>query len=187
MNITYNAPVVLSFTLLACIILLLDEFLIPNFTETFFTVQPQMDFLNPVSYFKLASHSLGHVNNVHLTSNLTIILLLGPILEEKYGSSILFYMILITALITGIINTLFFSTGLMGASGIVFMFILLSSLTNFRSGEIPLTFILVAILFLGGEFASSFQVDNVSQFAHILGGICGTLFGYTIVKTKQLT
>jgi membrane associated rhomboid family serine protease len=87
-------------------------------------------------------------------------------------------MILITALITGILNVLLFNTALMGASGVVFMMILLSSFTNFSKGEIPLTFILVLVLYLGGELVNSLKSDNISNFAHIVGGFCGSLFGF---------
>jgi membrane associated rhomboid family serine protease len=70
----------------------------------------------------------------------------------------------------------------MGASGIVFMFIILSSLTNFRSGDIPLTFILVILLFLTREILEAFGNDNISQFAHVLGGITGSVFGFRYAK-----
>jgi membrane associated rhomboid family serine protease len=66
----------------------------------------------------------------------------------------------------------------MGASGVVFMMILLSSFTNFGKGEIPLTFVLIMVLYLGREVLSSFQRNSVSEFAHIIGGLCGSLFGY---------
>jgi membrane associated rhomboid family serine protease len=111
--------------------------------------------------------------------NLTFILLVGPIVEEKYGDMRTLFMILITALVTGILNILFFHTGLLGASGIVFMLILLVSFTNTRSGEIPVTFILVALLFIGKEVLQSLSTDQISQFAHIIGGICGSFFGFT--------
>jgi membrane associated rhomboid family serine protease len=88
------------------------------------------------------------------------------------------FMMAVTAFVTGLANTLFFSTGLLGASGIVFMLILLASFTNFRKGEIPLTFILVLALYVGKEVVTSFSQDNVSQFAHIAGGLCGSLFGF---------
>ena len=45
-------------------------------------------------------------------------------------------MMIITAVITGILNTFFFPTGLLGASGIVFMFILLSSFSGIKEGEV---------------------------------------------------
>ena len=87
-------------------------------------------------------------------------------------------MTLITAFVTGILNVLLFQTGLMGASGIVFMMILLSSFTNFNKGEIPLTFILVLVLYLGKEVFNAFRDNNISEFGHIIGGLCGSIFGY---------
>jgi membrane associated rhomboid family serine protease len=99
-------------------------------------------------------------------------------LEENYGSSLLLIMMVITALVTGILNILFFRSSLMGASGVVFMMILLSSFTNFTHGEIPLTFILVLILYMGVQLFNSFNSDNISQFAHIVGGLCGSFFGF---------
>ena len=93
-------------------------------------------------------------------------------------------MMLITAVVTGLLNVTFFETGLLGASGIVFMFILLSSLTNFRASHIPLTFLLVVLLFLGKEIMMALANDNISQFAHIIGGICGGIFGYLFAKPK---
>jgi membrane associated rhomboid family serine protease len=99
-------------------------------------------------------------------------------LEENYGSKELLVMIVITALVTGVLNILLFKSALMGASGVVFMMILLSSFTNFTMGEVPLTFILVLILYMGAQLFSSFGSDNISQFAHIAGGLCGSFFGF---------
>lgn len=94
-------------------------------------------------------------------------------------------MIVITALITGIIAIFFTNTGLLGASGIVFMLILLSSFANIKSGHIPLTFIIIVALFLGKEFIASFKPDAVSQSAHILGGLCGSFFGFFHIDHKK--
>jgi membrane associated rhomboid family serine protease len=131
----------------------------------------------------LFTHVLGHANWAHLVSNFSFILLIGPILEETYGSLSLVIMIIITALVTGILNVLFFPLGLLGASGVVFMMILLASFTNFNKGEVPLTFILVLILYLGRELLISFGSSpesngNISQFAHVVGGFIGSLFGF---------
>ena len=146
----------------------------------------------------LISHPLGHQDWTHLLANFSLILLLGPILEEKYGSSKMLIMILITAIITGLLNLAFYNTGLIGASGIAFMLIILSSITNYKNGDIPITFILVMVLYLGKEFMNSTETDNISQFAHIIGGILGSVFGFVInkkvinsddqsIKTKDIT
>lgn len=178
MRISYNAPITLSFALLSTVVLILDMLFGRTLTATVFSVGATMDFSNPLEYFRLAAHIAGHADWNHLMSNFAFILLLGPILEEKYGSANLIVMMLITALITGVLNVLFLSTGLMGASGIVFMMILLVSFTNFRKGEIPLTFILIVALYLTREILAAVQTDGISQFAHILGGVCGSMFGF---------
>lgn len=184
MKITYNAPVILTYTFVATVVAIIDSFYWGNFAETFFSVSPNMNMGNPISYFRLASHAIGHADFNHLIGNFTFILLLGPMLEEKYGSQLLLLMGLVTAVVTGILNISLFSTGLLGASGIVFMLIILSSLTNFSSGHVPLTFILIALLFLGKEVFNALQADNISQFAHIAGGICGSVMGYLFAKPK---
>lgn len=51
-----------------------------------------------------------------------LILVVGPLLEEKYGSANILFVILATALVTGIVNFIFFPyTQLLGASGVVLL------------------------------------------------------------------
>ena len=65
------------------------------------------------------------------------------------------------------------------------MLILLSSLSGMKSGTIPLTLILVAIIYLGQEiYAGLFVTDNTAHFMHLAGGVCGTGFGFLMRKTK---
>ncbi len=182
MKIKYNAPTTLSFSFLATAILVISTFLTGGaLARAWFSV-PGMggfNFLFLPDYLRLFTHVLGHADWAHLFGNLSLLLLLGPILEQSYGSLTMLLMMAITALVTGLINVLIFPTGLMGASGIVFMMILLSSFTNFSKGEIPLTFILIMVLYLGQEvFRAVTSVDQISQFAHIIGGFCGSLFGF---------
>jgi membrane associated rhomboid family serine protease len=182
MRIKYNAPTVLTFTFVSAGVLLLSQTLFRFYPleQNWFMASGKGGF-RPGSFrcwITLFSHVAGHANWTHLLSNFAFILLIGPILEESYGSLPLLAMILITALVTGILNTFFFKTGLMGASGVVFMMILLASFTNFTAGEIPLTFILVLVLYLGREIFNSFNSNNISEFAHIVGGFVGSLFGF---------
>ena len=108
-----------------------------------------------------------------------LLLVVGPPMEEKYGSIPLLKGILFTALVTGVLQCILFPhTGLLGASGIVFMLIMLSSLAGF-SGGIPVTMLLVAALYFGQQvYDIIFVHDNVANFMHIVGGLCGTAFGY---------
>jgi len=179
MRIKYNAPTVLTFTLLCTLALFLSYMYFPKLIFWFLVPGKNTFQAGSLrSWVTILTHVAGHKDWVHLINNFTLILLIGPMLEENYGSIPLLVMIIITALVTGILNVLFFNSALMGASGVVFMMILLSSFTNFSRGEIPLTFILVMILYMGIQFFNTTGPENVSHFAHIIGGLCGSVFGF---------
>tara|TARA_R110002073_G_scaffold225022_11_gene385576 strand:- start:14592 stop:15164 length:573 start_codon:yes stop_codon:yes gene_type:complete len=178
-RITYNAPVVLTFALIAVSVHILGE----SFQQ-YVVMRPRLETFG--DFVALFSHIVGHGSWEHLLGNFTMILLLGPILEERHGSGPLLFMILATALVTSILNLLIFKTYVLGASGIVFMFILLASTANVRKREIPLTFIAVALLYLGGELVAAFKNDQISQMAHLIGGLTGAGFGFLGARSKGL-
>ncbi len=181
---TFNSPVVLSFVIISFIVLLLGSATDGATTTKYFCTY-RASLLNPLMYLRLFTHVLGHSNLAHYAGNMLYILLLGPMLEEKYGSKNLLIMIIITALVTGLVNNIFFTTGLLGASGIVFMMIVLSSMVSFKQGEIPITMILVIVLYLGNEVIEGvFTTDNISQLTHVLGGVCGLVFGFAYKGNK---
>jgi membrane associated rhomboid family serine protease len=188
MRIRYNAPFTLTFSLLCAALLAINQYLVPNLIHDWFTVGGRGSFHgnDPGSYFRLFSYVFGHADWTHLSGNLMTLILIGPVLEEKYQTPTLVVMVLITALITGIVNVLFFNTALLGASGIVFLMILLVSFTNIRTGEIPLTFVAVLALYLGQQVFDAFKNDNISEFAHIVGGICGSIFGFLTLRFQDV-
>jgi len=188
MRIRYNAPFTLTFSLACVAVLAVNQFLVPDLIKTWFTVGGQGSFHanDPVSYLRLFSYTLGHADWGHLMGNLMTLILIGPILEEKYQTPTLLVMVLITAVITGIVNIVFFPTALLGASGIIFLMILLVSFANVRAGEIPLTFVAVLALYLGQQIFDAFKNDNISQFAHIVGGLCGSIFGFITLRFQDV-
>lgn len=183
MKITFNSPVILTFSILCALIYLLTGPM--GVLQDAFVLMPEWNFSSPGWYFRLFSHTMGHANTEHLMGNLAFILLIGPIVEEKYGSRNLLIMMASTALVTALLHLLFFDHGLLGASGIVFMLILIVSLVNFKNKEIPLTFILVVVIFIGKEILSSFENDGISHFAHIVGGVTGAVFGFMLGGKKS--
>lgn len=185
-RITFNSPVTLGFVFLCFVVTLLGVISGGWITRTFFvTYYAPPD--HPLMYLRLFTHVLGHSGFAHFIGNASYLLLLGPMLEEKYGSGQLLEVIGITAFVTGLFNNLFFrNVGLCGASGVVFAFILLSSFTGFKEGEIPLTFILVIVVYLGQQVYEGIAVqDNISNSAHIVGGMVGTVLGYMLNKGEQ--
>ena len=181
LRITYNAPVVLTFALGAVVAFIIMQ-VVPAARE-WFVSYPHLDGIH--SYIGLFSHILGHASWEHLISNFMLILLIGPILEERHGSFGLLLMILGTALVTGLANLALGSNMVLGASGVAFMMILLASMANVRSGEIPLSFIAVALIYMGGEVMRSFNNDQVSHMAHLVGGSVGAAFGFLGARARK--
>ena len=173
-KIQYNSPVVLSFAILSFAALILGQLTDGWTTIKLFSVY-RSSARDLLTYPRFFLHVLGHSSYSHY---------IGPALEERYGSRNLFWAIFITALVSGMIQWIFFpSTALLGASGIVFMMIVMSSLAGMKNGCIPLTLILVFILYIGGEIIDGVTLqDNVSQLTHIVGGICGAILGTSLRK-----
>lgn len=139
-----------------------------------------------MQYVRLFTHVLGHASLQHYTSNMLMLLLVGPLLEEKYGSKPLLSVIAVVALTTGLVHILLpENTALLGASGIDFAFILMASVTGTRNNGIPLTMIIVAIIYIGQEvYTSIVSTDNVSQLTHIIGGCLGTVYAMALRKNR---
>ena len=182
-KIQYNAPVILTFTFLAAAALLMGELTGGATTRLFFCVY-RSSLADPLTYLRLFTHVLGHSGISHFTSNMLMVLILGPMVEERYGSRNTLLLIAVTAFVTGLIHCIISSdTALLGASGIVFMLIFLSSLAGMRNNRIPLTLILVAVIYFGQEIYSGlFSADNISHLTHIVGGCCGTVLGIVLRK-----
>lgn len=178
-KIVFNAPVTLSFVLLCFVVTLLGVLSHGRITQTLFMTY-HSSLKDPMTYVRFFTHIFGHGGWDHFIGNASYLLLLGPMLEEKHGSGELLEVIGITAIVTGLVNYLFFwNVGLCGASGVVFAFIILASFTGFQDGEIPLTFILVAVIFIGQQVYEGIALqDNISNMAHIVGGIVGAVAGY---------
>lgn len=184
-RIQYNAPVTLTFALASLAVLGIASVSGGKSNVLLFSVY-RTTWNDPLAYIRVFTHVMGHSGIDHYFNNFMLILLLGPIIEEKYGSMRILVMILITAFITGVINILLFpGTMLLGASGIAFMMIILSSFVNLRRGKIPVTFILVVCIYIGREIFLGISVqDNISRLSHIAGGICGGGIGYYINRHK---
>lgn len=186
LRISFNAPAVLSFALICVIAQLLNLLTHGASNQHVFSVY-RSSMINPLTYVRCVTHVMGHADWNHLMGNMMYLLILGPMLEEKYGTSNMIFIMLATALVTGVINMIFFPTiRLLGASGIVFAMILLASITTTKDRAIPVTFILVALLYIGQQvYQAIFVKDSISQTAHIVGGVIGSFLGFTMNKLKM--
>lgn len=184
-KLQYNSPVILSFFFLSLLALVLGYLTKGWTTSALFSVY-RSSLANPLTYVRFLGHVLGHADGSHFMGNMLLLLVVGPPMEEKYGSRSLLAAIVLTALVSGVLHFLLFpGTALLGASGIVFMLIMLASLAGMKDGRIPLTLILAAVLYLGQEvYAMVALRDNVANFMHLVGGVTGTVFGIALAKKR---
>ena len=185
-RVTYNAPVTLSFAIICTLILLLDQLVLNSKLIPALFIVPgnakaavSFNWAVPLDYIRLFTHVFGHDGWIHLLNNLAFILLLGPLMEERYGSPMVCLMMAVTAFVTGVINVCFIPSSLMGASGIAFMLILLAAVSTLNKNQIPLSFVFVISVYVAKEILSP-SLSNISTIAHIAGGLCGSLFGFLV-------
>ena len=182
-KLQYNSPVILTFFIVSFVSLMLGMLTGSRTTVAIFSVY-RSSMTDPLTYLRFFGHVLGHADAEHFLSNMLLLLVVGPPLEEKYGSKTLLTGIVLTAFVSGLLHFIFFPrAALLGASGIVFMLIMLASLSGMDSGKIPLTLVIVAALYFGKEIYSMiFISDSVANFIHMVGGACGTAFGFYLGK-----
>ena len=182
-RLAFNAPAVLGFCGICLAAMLLNIITRGASNRALFSVY-RSRLSNPLAWLRMVCHVFGHSDWGHLLGNMMYLLILGPMLEEKYGSADLILVMLAAALLTGLINFIFFpGVRLLGASGIVFAMILLASITRTRDGAIPVTFVLVAVLYIGQQVWQALAVrGNVSYMAHIVGGAVGAALGFAMNK-----
>lgn len=185
-RIRYNSPVVLTFVLASFAALVLNWMSAGLANRLFFSVYSMGPFFDPLMIVRLFGYVLGHANLEHYISNMMIILLVGPMLEEKYGSRNLLMLMGLTTVVTGLLQMLLFPGAILGASGIAFAMIMLSSFVYCKKDEIPLTFVIMAVIYLGGQIMDGLLIqDSVSQMGHLIGGIVGSVYGFKVNAMKE--
>ena len=175
----YNSKVIITYLIVSLIAYVLNCFTKGKTNDWFFSSYRSSPW-NPLTYCRLVTHSIGHQSWDHFVHNFLYILLIGPMIEEKYGSMNLLGMFLITSLMIGLYNTIFHDYKILGASGNVYMLIVLSSFSNISEGKIPITLLLIFIFYITTELGKRVFEGNRKVFhdGHLLGALCGLLFGF---------
>ena len=179
--LSFNAPVTLCFAAICFAAFGINALTGGASNRLLFSVY-RAPLTDPLTYIRMFGHIFGHVGWDHLMGNMMYILLLGPMLEEKYGSIDMAIIMFTTGLVTGLIYFFFVPHAmLLGASGVVFAMILLSSITTTKDGAIPVTLLLVAALYIGQQvWLAATTHDNVAYLGHIIGGAVGAGLGLAI-------
>ena len=161
----YNAVVTLTMFFISLGVLLLDKITKGKASRKIFSTE-RASLLNPLTYIRFFTHILGHSDWEHLSNNYLKILLLGPLIEEKYGSINFLIMILITAFVVAIANFIKGHVWLKGASCISFMLTVLSAFVNITENKIPITLILIILFYIIDEIKKLKRDDNIAHDSH---------------------
>ena len=180
----YNAYVTLTMFFLSLLVFIVDQLCDKKATRYIFSSE-KASLKNPLTYIRFFTHILGHSNWQHLSNNY-LKLLLGPLIEEKYGSINLLIMILITAFIIGVVNFIKGKNRIYGASGIAFMLIVLSAFVNVVEKKIPITLILIILFYIIDEIKNLRKKDNIGHDTHLIGGVCGAVFGFMCINQSLI-
>ena len=189
-RIDIDAPLTLGFAAACALVHILGAAFGFRFTVQYFSVSSMVrDFrpMYPLSYWRLVSHIFGHSSWEHLNSNMINLLLVGPACEREFTTLGLTKIYLWTAVCSALAHMLLGApdAAQLGASGLVFMLILLNSLLSARTGRYPLTFIVQVGLWVNKEVvAQMLQHDKVSHIAHLSGALVGTVAGYQLHSDK---
>ena len=81
----YNSKIIITY-LLICIGAWILNTLTRGKTNKLLFESYRSSPFNPMTYVRMFTHSIGHRDWDHMVSNFLIILLIGPMIEEKYGS-----------------------------------------------------------------------------------------------------
>lgn len=137
-------------------------------------------FSDPLMYARLLSKAFMHANFIHYLRNFSAILILGPIVERRFGSLRLLLMMAATSFITGIVHVSFTRDAmLMGASSITYMLIILACFVNVRERRVPIAALAVGLFYLAAEFWNALTLnDNIAHISHAIAVLCGLGFGY---------
>lgn len=135
--------------------------------------------LVPWTWVQLVSWPFVHAGTTHLLSNMMLFLLLSPNLERQQGWAEYLFCLATTSVLIGVAHLAFGAggTALIGSSGWVFMMILLTTFVGGQPGTIAVPTLIVAGLYAWQEIRAALNPDQVSHFAHLLGGVCGVAFG----------
>lgn len=201
-KLNFDACVSICFCVAALVIFFIDNFALKNasLVQKFFSAPgakgapTPFNFSSPADYLRLFFFVFGNESFLQVLFSCAFILPFGALMEERYGSPAVAFMIVICAFVSGVLNACLVPQSLCGAASVAIMLILLSSITSIAKNEIHLSSLLTLALCLGGNLYLCAQKNGlnrfgvISVFVQLAGALCASMAGFlTAPKTKRTT
>jgi len=186
-NILIDSYVSISFVGVSLLLVLLDFLVLKGKISSFLAsplinsvdVEQGANIFNVASvksYIQMIFYVFAPTSVNILFTDLILILLLGPTLEDRYGITVIGVMIFICALFSGVLNACFCKNSLTGPSCIVYMMIFLNIFFSLIKKKIPLSFVIIFILLIVKDVLSDSGL--ITLIINICGGLCGSLIAF---------
>ncbi len=184
------APVIFSLvglSLLFCILKYFSQS--PSFAAYFSApscpgTKTAFNYQNPVEYLRFFLHIFGSQKFADTCVTFLLLLLTGTYIEQQFGSLFTFIIVLVSAIVTAVINTCFIKTPCSGLECIVWCIFLLTAFPpeNRKNLSVPVLFTL-SILILKDISLIIIEKD-FTVISEITGGFAGSLVSLAVSSPK---
>ncbi|MBR5401865.1 MAG: rhomboid family intramembrane serine protease [Treponema sp.] len=185
LKFVYDAPVTLSFALVILLLFVLDKYVFKGSLSGQWLLSPTAEggvlpfaFSDFHSIARLFLHVFGYTDAPFLICNMIFVLLLGPAMEERYGSVIIGIMIFVAALFSGVLNACFCKVPACGAEPVVFMLVLLCTMMHLSRSKVSASSLAVIALFVCMQVMRKNLNGIIGVVIITAGGLCGSLFAF---------
>lgn len=186
-----KAPVTLVFGIISVVLFALNFWAAKGKWTELFLMSPAAEgnlafsFKGAASYFRILCYSFSAVSWEVLITNILFVYLLGPAMEEKYGSVILAIMMLVAAVFSGVLNSCFCKAGIQGCASIIYLLVFISFFTSFTNRKLSINFVLILALFIAREFLIKNPNGIAGVGVNFAGGICGSLLAFLAIPRRK--
>jgi len=180
-SVSFDSPVGLVLVILLVVMAIIER-LVPSIDWLFVCPckagnSAAFDYRNVADYFRILLYPFGFSSWNQLTANLVFILLLFPKIESVFGKLFSSMLVLITVAFAGVICVCFSNSVIYGTSGIVCMLLILAIFISADKRQIPLSYILLAVIYFAREIVSIIDTNTIEVFCHFAGSLAGSLVG----------
>jgi len=180
----YEVKNVVMPILVVNILFFLMQFFVPAFTKAFLLISSDI-YSRP---WILITYMFLHSGPYHLFFNMYVLLIFGPMLEQRIGSKRFLLIYFASGIIAAFISSFFYFSAL-GASGAIMgilgvLIILMPDLKLLLFFVVPMQLWVAAIIFVLIDVLGIFYPTGIGNIAHLVGLATGLLYGLYLKKQR---